>query len=212
MEEQNVIGGNIKAFLLKHLWKIVTGNLMLFGILLFIFIVIVTISAMAVQQKQGENPIEPPDTGEILERYKQSPLLPPYTITEEYGYYTGELSGGHYGTDMSGGYGAKILSVLDGTVTHIVDFCVVGFPSCGGNYGNYITLQHTLESGQVIYTRYAHLHQVNVSVGQSVVAGEVIGLQGNSGFSTGTHLHFEVRVQDGYVRTDTRNPRDYFEF
>lgn len=103
-----------------------------------------------------------------------------------------------------------IISVARGTVTQVNNTCsnngafqVEGVSNCGGSYGNYLVIEH---SGG-ISTRYAHLYpgSIPVSVGDVVEQGQVIGIMGNSGNSTGTHLHFEVITgSDG--RT---NPLDY---
>lgn len=98
---------------------------------------------------------------------------------------TAGASSWHEGVDFTPGYGAAVGSMAAGTVTNI-DY---GSTS----YGIYIDVEHTV-NGQTILTRYAHLSAVNVSVGQSVAAGETIGNVGNTGVSTGAHLHFEVHV------------------
>lgn len=69
-----------------------------------------------------------------------------------------------------------------------------------GSYGYTILISHP--DGKK--TRYAHLSRVMVSYGQSVTQGQVIGLSGNTGFSTGPHLHFEIIVNGMRV-----NPLDY---
>jgi murein DD-endopeptidase MepM/ murein hydrolase activator NlpD len=68
-------------------------------------------------------------------------------------------------------------------------------------YGNIVTLDH----GYGYETRYAHLSSIEVEVGQRVVRGEVIALSGNSGRSTGPHLHYEVLQRGNFV-----NPAHYY--
>jgi murein DD-endopeptidase MepM/ murein hydrolase activator NlpD len=62
-------------------------------------------------------------------------------------------------------------------------------------YGNYVVVAH----GHGVETLYGHLDGLGVAVGDSVVAGQVIGFEGSTGFSTGPHLHFEVRVNGNPV-------------
>ncbi len=58
------------------------------------------------------------------------------------------------------------------------------------SYGLYVVLRH----GDGFTTRYGHLSAFTVAAGDTVAAGQVIGLSGNTGYSTGPHLHFEIRV------------------
>ena len=88
---------------------------------------------------------------------------------------------GHEGQDMAGAYGSPIYATADGVVTH------AGWQS---GYGRLVKIRH--EFG--FETRYGHLAQVRVQVGQKVSRGDRIGDMGNSGRSTGTHLHYEVRI------------------
>lgn len=90
---------------------------------------------------------------------------------------------GHNGIDIGGSLGTPILASAKGTV-------IVAKPSgYNGGYGQMIVISH--EGG--IQTVYAHLRAVYVTQGQSVSQGDVIGELGNTGRSTGPHLHFEVR-------------------
>jgi murein DD-endopeptidase MepM/ murein hydrolase activator NlpD len=82
---------------------------------------------------------------------------------------------------MAGAYGAPILATADGVVIH------AGWEN---GYGRLVKIRH--EFG--IETRYAHLSQIRVNVGDRVSRGDRIGDMGNSGRSTGTHLHYEIRI------------------
>ena len=87
----------------------------------------------------------------------------------------------HEGQDLAGAYGTPIFSTADGVVTY------AGWES---GYGRLVKVQHAFG----LETRYGHLSQIRVEVGQRVSRGDRIGDMGNSGRSTGTHLHYEVRV------------------
>ncbi|TGD62833.1 M23 family peptidase [Tabrizicola sp. WMC-M-20] len=87
----------------------------------------------------------------------------------------------HEGTDMAGPHGMPILTTGDGVVT---------FAGWSSGYGRLVKIRH--EFG--IETRYAHMSAINVKVGERVSRGEQIGAMGNTGRSTGTHLHYEIRI------------------
>ncbi len=87
----------------------------------------------------------------------------------------------HEGTDMAGAYGTPIYSTGDGVVIHA---------SWDNGYGRSVVIEHDFG----VKTRYAHMSQVRVAQGQRVSRGDQIGDMGNSGRSTGTHLHYEVLV------------------
>jgi LysM repeat protein len=87
---------------------------------------------------------------------------------------------GHAGIDISAPWGTPVRAATDGKV--------VGATFSGGGYGLEILLEH---AGGLV-TRYAHLSQIGVNVGERVERGELIGRVGSTGFSTGPHLHFEV--------------------
>ena len=97
----------------------------------------------------------------------------------------------HSGVDIGSSYGAKIVAPADGLVT-LVDTM--------GGYGKTIMIDH----GNGISTRYGHLSGFAVTVGQRVQRGDLIGYVGESGRSTGPHLHYEVRINDTPV-----NPYKY---
>ena len=97
----------------------------------------------------------------------------------------------HSGVDIGSSFGHPIVAPADG---------VVLFTDLMGGYGKAIVISH----GNGISTRYGHLSGYAVSVGQSVHRGDVIGYVGESGRSTGPHLHYEVRINDTPV-----NPYKY---
>lgn len=96
----------------------------------------------------------------------------------------------HYGMDFAGPVGAKIYSTADGVVT---------FAGRQGAYGRMVEIDH----GMGLMTRYGHLRKIKVRKGQEVSLGSVIGIEGNSGRSTGTHLHYEVHYNDKAVNPNT---------
>lgn len=108
---------------------------------------------------------------------------------------------GHGGTDIGIGSwpgmeeGRDVVAGADGTVTYVndgeFDECSTGACAGGGGYGNYATVEHA--DGKVTY--YGHMKQwsIIVSAGDAVVCGQKLGEVGSSGYSTGPHLHFEVR-------------------
>jgi LysM repeat protein len=90
---------------------------------------------------------------------------------------------GYNAVDWGAGIGTTVRSAAAGQVI------VAKSSGWNGGYGNYIVVKHA--SG--VQTLYAHLSRLDVGVGASVASGESIGASGNSGKSTGPHLHFEVR-------------------
>jgi murein DD-endopeptidase MepM/ murein hydrolase activator NlpD len=95
---------------------------------------------------------------------------------------------GHLGIDIAAGEGASIYAADAGVV-------VKASGGYNGGYGNVIMIDH----GNGFATLYAHLSQINVTVCQGVGAGTLIGMAGNTGNSTGAHLHFEVRKNGGFI-------------
>lgn len=89
---------------------------------------------------------------------------------------------GHIGLDIAAEMWDPIVAVADGEVV---------FADWGGGYGNLVILEH----GNDWRSYYAHLTEIAVDVGQRVRQGETLGGAGTTGFSTGSHLHFELRYQ-----------------
>jgi murein DD-endopeptidase MepM/ murein hydrolase activator NlpD len=100
-----------------------------------------------------------------------------------------------YGVDIGAPTGTPVYASLGGSV----ELARMGY---NGGYGNYIIIRHPSSvTGQgEVQTLYAHLSQINVSTGQSVSQGSVIGRVGSTGRSTGPHLHFEMRGISNILR------------
>jgi murein DD-endopeptidase MepM/ murein hydrolase activator NlpD len=124
------------------------------------------------------------------------PVLSSFRYTSGFGPRRDPKTGGsrmHEGTDFAASHGTPIYATADGVVVH------AGWQ---GGYGRLIKIRH--EFG--IETRYAHLSNIRVQEGQRVSRGDRIGDMGNSGRSTGTHLHYEVRISGRPV-----NPMTYIK-
>ena len=100
-------------------------------------------------------------------------------------------SSDHRGVDFVPGNGAPIFAIADGVVTA---------SEFGGGYGQYVYLEHDI-NGRSVLTVYAHMQRGSspLRVGDVVQVGDFIGLVGNTGISTGPHLHFELRIEGEYV-------------
>jgi murein DD-endopeptidase MepM/ murein hydrolase activator NlpD len=93
--------------------------------------------------------------------------------------------------DFTPGSGAPIFAIADG---------VVVTSEYGGGYGQYAYIEHEI-NGQTILSVYAHMQRDSspLRVGEKIEVGDFIGLVGNTGVSTGAHLHFEIRINEEYV-------------
>lgn len=105
----------------------------------------------------------------------------------------------HYSLDIAGPMGVDIVASYAGKVIGTYTDCEHNWGkknSCCSSWGNYVLLEHSyqLKNGTYItlYSRYAHLSTVTVSVGQKVARGEKIGTNGTTGHSTGPHLDYEI--------------------
>lgn len=117
--------------------------------------------------------------------------LPGYSrISSYFGYRSNPFGGSgkeyHNGTDIPAPRGTKIVAAYDGQVA---------WSYYSSSAGNWVGIDH----GNGIYTVYMHMSQRKVSEGQMVKKGQVIGLVGSTGRSTGNHLHFGVRKDGSYV-------------
>ena len=91
---------------------------------------------------------------------------------------------GTTGIDIGVPLGTPVLAATDGVVT---------FAGQQSGYGNHIEVRHP----DGVVTTYSHLSRIDVAVGEPVKAGQQIAASGNTGHSTGPHLHFEVRPSEG---------------
>ena len=87
----------------------------------------------------------------------------------------------HNGIDIPGPIGTPIYATADG---------IIGRAQWVNGYGNFVEIEH----GNAIETRYGHMSRLNVTAGQHVHRGDVVGFMGSTGRSTGSHLHYEVRI------------------
>ncbi len=124
----------------------------------------------------GPGPSPPPGTGKI-----GSPLSNLYISGYTYG-----NPPGHRGIDFGLSMGQSVFASHDAVVR------AAGWSTVG--YGNFVVLE-----SQTWWTRYAHLQQLNVDVGDRVNKGQVIGLGDDTGRSTGPHLHYEVKYRGSFV-------------
>lgn len=118
------------------------------------------------------------------------PVKSAFRFTSGFGSRWGRL---HAGTDFAAAHGTPIYSTADGVVVH------AGWLS---GYGQLVKIRHAFG----IETRYAHMSRIRVREGQRVSRGDRIGDMGNTGRSTGTHLHYEVRVDGKPI-----NPMTYIK-
>ncbi|WP_406007495.1 M23 family metallopeptidase [Streptomyces sp. NBC_00637] len=113
-----------------------------------------------------------------------------YTLSAGYAQAGAMWQSTHSGQDFAVPSGTKVMAAHGGTVV-----------KAGGNgagdgpaYGNAIVIKHA----NGVYSQYAHLSRINVKVGQIVKTGQKIALSGNTGNSSGPHLHFEIRKTANY--------------
>jgi murein DD-endopeptidase MepM/ murein hydrolase activator NlpD len=113
------------------------------------------------------------------------PLLGAYKVSSGFGERSDPFTSKpsfHPGVDFSADEGTPVLATNDGEVSKVF------LKDDGGEYGKYIELSHKNN----VVTKYGHLSEILVQQSQSVKKGDVLGLVGNTGRSTGPHLHFEI--------------------
>ena len=121
----------------------------------------------------------------------QSPLRVGYSISSRFGEVSRIRSGAHTGLDLAVALGTPIYPIANGTVT---------FAGVQGSYGKLVVVDH----GNGIQSWYGHCNSLNVGVGAEVTPNTNIATVGNTGNSTGPHLHLEIRINGSAV-----NPQSY---
>lgn len=129
----------------------------------------------------------------------QFPFYTGVEMTDMYGPRINPTGGGydfHTGVDFTPGAGTPIAAIADGRVAHVqkVD---------QGGYGYYVVIEHVID-GQTIFSTYGHMVQDSspLKVGDKVHVGDLVGLVGTTGRSTGEHLHFEIGIGTQQNHTD----------
>ena len=86
----------------------------------------------------------------------------------------------------------------------------VTFAGTRGGYGNVVDVEHVDATGAPALSRYAHLASLSVRTGQTLSAGQQLGVEGSTGDSTGNHLHFEIKINGNFVDPlSVKLPRDH---
>ena len=177
------------------------------GVIIFILILCAT-QILNVGENSEKHKISSNETGEVIEDIIYNGKFPMpienfIKVTSKFGIREGHgvVSTNHTGIDLCGNLGSRVMAVKDGEVTH---------SGWQGGYGNCVEIKHIDEQENSFYTFYAHMRDNSLQVikGQKIVTGQVLGIQGSTGNSTGDHLHFEIRKSSG-TNKDTVDPAPY---
>jgi murein DD-endopeptidase MepM/ murein hydrolase activator NlpD len=173
----------------------------------------VVLSDSFIGQTQNWQPIlyQPPfaiDPHEHFYFVRPMAVNMPYWLESDYRYgyiFPGENMV-HTGIDIAAPMGTPIYAAASGTVIWAGHNFVEKSGSTPDPYGLAVAIRHDFGfEGRRITTIYAHMSRIDVKLGQYVTEGEQLGLVGNTGFTTGPHLHFEIRLQSPGTFT-SRNP------
>lgn len=140
-----------------------------------------------IELRSSAKPASKSAAGSVIERPRGMPVAA-RALTSRFGVRSHPVLGGrrmHSGIDLAAPTGAPVAAPAGG---------VVSYANWRGGYGLLVTISH----GGGLETRFAHLSRIMVSPGQTVSRGQLVGLVGSTGRSTGSHLHYEVR-QNGFA-------------
>jgi murein DD-endopeptidase MepM/ murein hydrolase activator NlpD len=153
-----------------------------------------------VQAKAPAKPAEPAEPAEAKPKApaRKAPAKPPswvgpvghYTLSASYNQSGGMWNSRHSGQDFAVPSGTDVVAAHGGTVVKAGGYGAGDGPA----YGKAVVVKHA----NGMYSQYAHLSRVDVRVGQTVGTGQHIALSGNTGNSSGPHLHFEIRTSPDY--------------
>lgn len=134
-----------------------------------------------------------------------------YYLSSTYDENRGASNHGALDIAGSGIYGAQVVAAREGTVVSAYSGCTHDYGKsescgCGGGYGNYVVIEHS--DGKT--SLYGHLSAVYVSYGDYVSTGQLIGLVGSTGYSSGPHLHFETKYSTIWDHSQRYNPLDEY--
>ena len=130
---------------------------------------------------------------------------PQFRITSGYGWRKHPVTGEkkfHSGIDYAAPKGTDVPAAYEGEVY---------FTGYVKGYGNTVVIKSSTNDGKIFYSLYAHLDSINVNVGEYINTGDIIGKVGNTGVSTGPHLHFEIITDNNPLKRgkETIDPKEY---
>ena len=145
------------------------------------------------EAKQGWTVNAPEASEDVSLNSMVAPLAGGGTITSGFGYRNTGIPGAstnHQAVDIAAPTGTDVGATIAGVVTRV---------SSSGGYGNSVEITSTDADGNTIVTKYSHLDNFGVAVGDSIVQGQKIGEVGNTGTSSGSHLDFKLGVNGEWV-------------
>ena len=133
------------------------------------------------------------------------PVEKKFKVTQSYGVKTGLAVGGmHKGVDFAAPVGTPVVACTDGVVTNC---------QWGPAFGHHVVVANTAfaDGTPGLWIGYMHLSKIQVKPGQKIKKGQIIGLSGNSGHTTGPHLHVEVQKSCTWNAMRSVNPTKWIE-